>query len=146
MTIEFTTIGEAARGRLAQWTALVRSKDGSRSLPGSHRFTDTDIWSAPISFEATYKRKCGSANETARPGREDVSSFHRGQFLRYHLSSAKPHPHLLGLRSFAGFPKGGFLVIVDPAMISSKWRRLRVVRKGFIQPGHQTLLDNTHKS
>jgi hypothetical protein len=146
MTIEFTTIREAARGRLAQWTLVARSKDGSRSLPGSLRSTDTDIWSAPISFGETNKRKCGSVKETARPGREDVSIFHRGQLVRYHLSSAKPHPHLLGLRFFAGFPKGEFGVIVDPAMISIKWRRVRVGQKGFIPLCLEPLLDNTHKS
>ncbi len=126
MTIKFTTIREAARGRLAQWTPVVRSKDGSRSLPGSHRSTDTDIWSAPISFGEAYKRKCGSVNETARPGREDVSSIDRGQFLRMHLLFAKPHPHLLGLRSFAGFPKSIRWKTRKLTMISIKWRRLRV--------------------
>ena len=91
MTSGSTTIWEAARDRLAQWTPTVRSKEGSRSLPGSHRFTDQDIWPAPTAFGQADKSQCGSAQETARISREDVSRFHRCQT---HLPSpaASQHP------------------------------------------------------
>jgi hypothetical protein len=69
-----TTIGEAARDRFAEWAPAARTQDGSRSLPGSPRLTDHDIWSATHPWVATDKSRCGSAlTETARPSREDVS-------------------------------------------------------------------------
>ena len=40
MRIRLTTIREAARDRFAEWTLAVRTQDGLRSLPGSHRLTD----------------------------------------------------------------------------------------------------------
>jgi hypothetical protein len=72
-----TTIGGAARDRFAEWAPAARTQDGSRSLPGSPRLTDQDIWSAIHRRVATDKSRCGSAlAETARPGREDVSIDH----------------------------------------------------------------------
>ena len=126
-----TTIGEAARGRLAQWAPVARSKDGSRSLPGSLRFTDTDIWSAPIAFGEADKRLCGSASETERSGREDVSTFPRCQSVRQHLQVS--HPHLLGSRFFAWLPKG-------------KGRKKISISKIKNQRRPDQLLDNSHKS
>ena len=131
MTNRMTTIREAARGRLAQWARVARSKDGSRSLPGSHRFTDFDIRSAPITFGEADKRLCGSAPETARVGREDVSNISRRQSVRHHLQVS--HPHLLGSRFIAWFPR-------------SKGRKKISIPKIKNQRSPDRLLDNTHKS
>jgi hypothetical protein len=86
MTMTATTIGGAARDRFAEWAPAARTQDGSRSLPGSPRLTDQDIWSAARCSAATDKSQCGSAQtETARPGREDVSMTNRCPFMRPHL-------------------------------------------------------------
>src|SRR5258708_24884676 len=101
-----TTIWEAARDRFAEWALAARTQDGSRSLPGSPRLTDQDIWYAMNRFVATDKSQCGSATtETARPGREDVSKVDRCGIHRDLLAARSAHPHLLGLRFFAWFPK-----------------------------------------
>jgi hypothetical protein len=110
MTPIRTTIWEAARDRFAEWAQPVaRSQDGSRSLPGSRRNTDQDIWYATNGFVAADKSRCGSASaETARLGREDVSITDRWSCVRDLLEvRRRPHPHLLGLHFFAWFPKGG---------------------------------------
>jgi hypothetical protein len=108
MTATTTTIWEAARGRFAEWALRARYQDGSRSLPGSRRNTDHDIWSALNRFGATDKSRCGSARaETARIGREDGSITDRAQCVDDLLAVAEAHPHLLDLRFFAWFPKGG---------------------------------------
>ena len=96
MTPTTTTIWEAARDRFAEWAFRARSQDGSRSLPGSPRITDQDIWSAPNCFGVTDKSRCGSARaETARLGREDGSSTDRWQCVRDLRAVAEAHPHLL---------------------------------------------------
>jgi hypothetical protein len=82
MNMRATTIGGAARDRFAEWAPAARTQDGSRSLPGSPRLTDQDIWSATHRGVATDKSQCGSAlTETARPGREDGSNEHRCGFM-----------------------------------------------------------------
>ena len=112
MTTTRTTIWEAARDRFAEWALAARTQDGLRSLPGSPRLTDQDIWSATNCLVATDKSQCGSAQtETARPGREDVSDTDRCQFDQDLLEVGCAHPHLLGLPFFAWFPRrrsGGF--------------------------------------
>ena len=107
MTPTRTTIWEAARDRFAEWALHARSQEGSRSLPGSPRYTDQDIWSAPLSV-ATDKSRCGTALAvTARVGREDVSKTDRCESVRDLQEVWRAHPHLLDLRFFACFPKGG---------------------------------------
>ena len=106
MTPTSTTIWEAARDRFAEWAFTARSQDGSRSLPGSPRYTDQDIWSATLRV-ATDKSRCGTAlTVTARLGREDVSKTERCEVGDL-LAVTEAHPHLLDLRFFAGFPNGG---------------------------------------
>jgi hypothetical protein len=93
MTIDSTTIGEAARDRFAEWAPAVRSQEGLRSLPGSHRFTDKDIWPAPKCFGAADKSKLRlCATETARQSREDVFSHHRCQSVGQRLLAAGDSP------------------------------------------------------
>ena len=107
MTQHATTIWEAARDRFAEWALSARSQDGSRSLPGSPRYTDQDIWSATHSV-ATDKSRCGTAlTVTARLGREDVSKTDRCECVRDLQEVWAAHPHLLDLRFFAWLPKGG---------------------------------------
>ena len=102
MRIKSTTIWGAARDRFAEWAPAARTQDGSRSLPGSPRLTDQDIWSAARCCAATDKSQCGSAQaETARPGREDVSITDRCQMDRDLLEVRAIHPHLLDSRFFA---------------------------------------------
>jgi len=121
MTQTTTTIWEAARDRFAEWAPVARSQDGSRSLPGSPRNTDQDIWSAPNRFGATDKSRCGSAQtETARLGREDDSKTDRWSCVRDLLAVAEAHPHLLDLRFFAWFPKGGNNRFNQPHVKSGK--------------------------
>jgi hypothetical protein len=84
MSLRATTIWGAARDRFAEWAPAARTQDGSRSLPGSPRLTDQDIWSATPCGVATDKSQCGSAlAETARPGREDLSMINRCRFMRH---------------------------------------------------------------
>jgi hypothetical protein len=106
MTIRPTTIWEAARNRFADWASMVRCKEGLRSLPGSHRFTDKDIWSAPNRFGEADKSQCGSANRdsTHKPGRRFQIPSLSG-ISPTPDGSQEPTPHLLGLRFFAWFPK-----------------------------------------
>ena len=107
MTQVSTTIWGAARDRLAEWAFVARPKEGSRSLPGSPRITDQDIWSATLRV-ATDKSRCGTATAvTARVGREDVSKTERCECVSDLLVVTEAHPHLLDLRFFAWFPKGG---------------------------------------
>ena len=112
-----TTIGEAARDRFAEWAPAARTQDGSRTLPGSPRLTDHDIWSATHRKVATDKSRCGSAlAETARPGREDVSidqslPVHATHLLVWPQGQKKKFPNPLGapIRSVEGDP-----LVVDP--------------------------------
>jgi len=102
MTSIRTTIWEAARDRFAEWAQVARSQDGSRSLPGSPRLTDQDIWSA-TPCAATDKSQCGSAPaETARKGREDVSNTDRWRHVRDLLEVWRPTPTSLAYVSSRG--------------------------------------------
>jgi hypothetical protein len=109
--MEATTIWEAARGRLAQWTPVVRSKEGSRSLPGSPRFTDNDIRSAPNVFGATDKSQCGSATGQ-RQHAQAGKTFPDSSLLAASLATwigREPTPTSLAYVSLRGSPdqKGG---------------------------------------
>jgi len=107
MTIRPATIWEAARNRLPEWTPWVRFQDGLRSLPGSPRFTDKDIWSAPSVLGATDKSQCGSAKETARQSREDVSSIIVVRQFANACCKPSPTPTSLAYVSLRGSPYGG---------------------------------------
>jgi hypothetical protein len=108
MTQTSTTIWEAARDRFAEWALVARTQDGSRSLPGSPRLTDQDIWLATNRFVATDKSQCGSATtETARPGREDVSKVDRGGMHRDLLEVRSAHPPPPWLTFLRVVPQGG---------------------------------------
>jgi hypothetical protein len=107
MTPIRTTIWEAARDRFAEWTCSVRSQDGSRSLPGSPRLTDQDIWLAWNQFQAADKSQCGSAKETARQSREDVSMFDRWRRVDDLLEVRRSTPTSLAYVSLRGSPGRG---------------------------------------
>ena len=150
MRIELTTIGEAARGRLAQWTVLsVRSKEGSRSLPGSPRFTDRDMRSAPNDGRQRIREGAALLAETARPSREDVSRFRRGQLIGHRLWQARTPPPPPWLTFLSVFPQVGGRTEAIPAGT----RRISNSGSGATCRGERKtndellkLLDNTHKS
>ena len=107
MTHQSTTIWEAARDRFAEWAFNARSQDGSRSLPGSRRKTEQDIWSATETV-ATDKSRCGTAMAvTARLSREDVFSTDRWQSVRELWEVWRPTPTSLTYVSSRGSPRGG---------------------------------------
>lgn len=132
MRIKSTTIWGAARDRFAEWAPVARTQDGSRSLPGSPRLTDQDIWSAAPGCAATDKSQCGSAQtETARPGREDVSRTDRLRIDHDLLEVRVIHPHLLDSRFFAWIFKGqGLALKFAPREIHSQ-AAPRAAQKGM---------------
>ena len=148
MTQTRTTIWEAARDRFAEWALSARYQDGSRSLPGSRRNTDHDIWSAPNRFGDTDKSRCGTASAvTARRGREDDSKTDRWQRVGDLQEVRSATPTSLTYVSSRGSPRAGTLVFDRSHAKSGKPKAARrAAKKGLKRRPTNLLLDNTHKS
>jgi hypothetical protein len=134
MTIDSTTIGEAARDRFAEW-----APQGSVPKKGCARFPAVTVLRTKTSgrlqnvLGQRIRVSCGSVpqRQHAKAGKTfPVIIVVRASLVSACWQPEIPHPHLLGLRFFAWFPKWETGEGKTARGKNREWRYRRAAQKG----------------